>query len=219
MDKIVTDKKIDKSEVKKYCSYYYQIYRCLNKHEGETLYKTISGWLDIDFYMKWLAFNYFVRNGDYTDEVYFYMDPGIHKFSIIPWDYDDLFLSAPHEGITENKKLLGDKLIFSAEDLLDAKIASDTYLHSIYLNQLREMLNQLSNAVLKRVFENAYAELYPYYSRNEIINISEYDVYKNANLERLQNYMSSLYNQLRYSRDFYLDILRKKQTFSQTMDK
>lgn len=203
-------RKIEKSEVKKYCYYYNQIYRCLDKYKGEALYKSLSAWLDLGFYMKWLAFNYLVRNGDYTDEAYFYYDPGINKFSIIPWDYDDLFLSAPHEGNIENKKLLGDKFIFSAEDLLDAKIASDTYLHSVYIIQFSEVLNQLSTGVLKKVFESTYAELYPYYSTNEIISMSEYDAYKYANFERLQNDMFALYNQLRFSRDFFMENLRKK---------
>lgn len=210
MDKIATGKIIEKGETKKYCNYYSQIYRCLNKYDGEVLCKNISVWLDLDFYMKWLAFNYLVRNGDYTDEVYFYFDPGINKFSIIPWDYDDLFLSAPHEGNIENKRLSGDRFIFSGEDLLDEKIASDTYLHSIYLNEFTKMLNQLSPEVLKRIFESTYAELYPYYSTNEIISMSEYDAYKYANFERLQNDMFALYNQLRFSRDFYMENLRKK---------
>jgi spore coat protein H len=208
--KLVTDKIIEKSDVKKYCSYYEQIYRYLNKYEGEALYKTLSERLDIDFYMKWLAFNFLVRNGDYTDEVYFYFDPGINKFSIIPWDYDDLFFSAPHEGNVENRKILGDKLIFSAEDQLDKKIASDPYFYKIYLIQLREVLNQLSPEVLKRVFENTYAELYPYYSNSEIINMSGYDAYRNANLAKLQDYLSTLYDQLRISGKYYLEYLKIK---------
>jgi spore coat protein H len=209
MDKIATDQVIEKKETEKYCSDFRQIYRDLDKYDGEALYNNLSALLDLDFYMKWLAFNYLVRNGDYTDEVYFYFDPGINKFSIIPWDYDDLFLSAPHEGNID-KKLFEDKLIFSSEDMLDAKIASDTYLHNIYLVQFNEVLNKLSPDVLKRVFENTYAELYPYYSTNEIIKMSEYDAYKNVNFERLQNDMFALYNQLKFSISAYLENLRKK---------
>jgi len=44
----------------------------------------LSKWVDIDSYLKWLAFNFLVRNGDYTDEVYFFADPGTGKFNIIP---------------------------------------------------------------------------------------------------------------------------------------
>lgn len=160
--------------------------------------------------MKWLAFNFFVRNGDYTDEVYFFVDPGTNKFSIIPWDYDDLFSAAPHEGNVESRKLLGDKLFFSTEDLLDKKIVTDPYLYKIYLIQFGELMNQLTTDVLKRVFENMYAELYPYYSNNEIISKSRYDLYKDANLINLKSDMLSLYKQLIIHRDFYLKYLGSK---------
>jgi spore coat protein H len=210
IDKIETDKKIGKEEAKKYSSNYKQIYRSLNKYKGEELYKTLSNWLDVDVYMKWLAFNFLVQNSDYTDEVYFYIDPDINKFKIIPWDYDDLFSSAPHEGNIESKRLLGDKLIFSTEDLLDKKIAADEYLYKVYLIQFREVLNLLSPSVLKRVFENTYGELYPYYSNSEIINMSRYDVYKDRNLVKLQKDMYILYNKLRISIDNCLNYLENK---------
>ena len=73
-------------------NYYKLIYKSLKKQNGEELYKTLNQWIDLDNYMKWLAFNFLVRNGDYTDEVFLYIDPEINKFKIIPWDYDDLFL-------------------------------------------------------------------------------------------------------------------------------
>lgn len=210
IDKIKTGKKTERGEAKKYRSYFRQIYRSLNKYEGEELYKTLSNWLDMDVYMKWLAFNFFVRNGDYTDEVYFFVDPGIMKFSIIPWDYDDLFSATPHEGNVESRKLLGDKLFFSTEDLLDKKIVTDPYLYKIYLIQFGELMNQLSTDVLKRVFENTYADLYPYYSNNEIISKSGYDLYKDANLINLKSDMSTLYEQLIIYRNIYLKYLGSK---------
>lgn len=210
LNKIKTGKKTERDEAKKYKGYFRQIYRSLNKYEGEELYKSLSNWLDMDVYMKWLAFNFFVRNGDYTDEVYFFVDPGTNKFSIIPWDYDDLFSAAPHEGNVESRKLLGDKLFFSTEDLLDKKIVTDPYLYKIYLIQFGELMNQLTTDVLKRVFENTYAELYPYYSNNEIISKSRYDLYKDANLINLKSDMLSLYKQLIIHRDFYLKYLGSK---------
>jgi spore coat protein H len=209
-DKIVTGKTNGKDEVDKYSNYYKQIYASLNKYKGEVLYKTLSNWIDLDIYMKWLAFNFLVRNGDYTDEVFFYIDPVIQKFSIIPWDYDDLFFIAPHEGNAERRKLPAEKLIFSVEDQLDKKIVTDTYLYEIYLIKLKEVLTQLSPPVLKRVFENTFAELYPYYSNNEILSMSAYDVYKDANLEKLKSDMSSLYEFLLSSRLFELNIIETK---------
>ena len=164
--------------------------------------------IDLDSYMKWLAFNFIVRNGDYSDEVFFYIDPEIKKYRIIPWDYDDIFASAPHEGSLQRNKAIGDKLIFSSEDDLDKKIASDPYLYKVYLTKFKEVLEKLSPALLKQVFENTYAELYPYYSNKDIISNSEFDVYKDANIDNLKSYLLTIYLQEKAYRDKYLDILK-----------
>ena len=208
IDKIKTGEKIDKSEVKNYKNYYNQIYKSLNKYEGQELYEVLSRWLDMEMYMKWLAFNFFVRNGDYTDEVNFCIDPVEDKFKIIPWDYDDIFAAAPHEGMDAKKKNIGDKFIFSSEDKLDQKIANDPYLYDKYLTQLNKMLTQLSASTLKKIFENTYADLYPYYSNEEIIGMSQYDQYKNVNINILQKDINILFNQLIMSRISLLDYLK-----------
>ena len=208
IDKIKTEKKIDKPEAKYYKNYYNQIYKSLNKYKGQELYEVLSQWLDMELYMKWLAFNFFVRNGDYTDEVYFCIDPVVDKFKIIPWDYDDIFAASPHEGMESKKKNIGDKLIFSSEDLLDQKIANDPYLYQKYLIQLSEVLTQLSPSTLKNVFENAYADLYPYYSNGEIIGMSQHDLHKNVTIETLQEDLTGLFKQLTISRTNFLRYLK-----------
>jgi spore coat protein H len=207
IDKIKTDKKTESEKAKKYKSYFRQIYRSLSEYEGEQLYMTLSNWVDMDLYMKWLAFNFFVRDGDYTDEVFFFIDPLSDKFSIIPWDYDDLFSITPHEGNAENRKILSDKLFFSTEDLLDKKVVTDPYLYKKYLIQLGELMQQLSPVVIKSVFENTYAELYPYYSNSEIISQSKYDRYKDSDLFTLKRDMQALYEQLLFYRNIYLKYL------------
>ena len=201
---IKTGKETEKDEVKKYRSYYKQIYSSITKYEGEELYMMLSKWLDIDSYLKWLAFNFLVRNGDYTDEVYFFVNPGTDKFNIIPWDYDDLFSRSPHEGYIEGRKILVHKLFFSTEDALDKKIVADPYLYKTYLIQFRELLEQLSSDVLKRIFEDIFAELCPYYLNEEIISKSIYDRYRETNIIMLENYMLSLYEQLIVYREIYL---------------
>jgi spore coat protein H len=57
IDKIKTGKKIEKPEAKNYKNYYLNIYKSLNKYEGQELYNTISQWLDLELYMKWLCIN------------------------------------------------------------------------------------------------------------------------------------------------------------------
>jgi spore coat protein H len=200
IEKLKTGNKTDKEIIKKYRADFRDIYRSLDKYEGEELYRTISSWLETDDYMKWLAFNYFIRNGDYTDEVYFYADPGTGKFNVIPWDYDDIFSVAPHEGYEESRKITGDKLFFSAEDQLDKKIVTDPYLYKMYLVHFEELLNELSPDVLKHIIEKTYAELYPYYSDAEIISQSKYDRHQNVNLEDLKKDLSAFYDHLVISR-------------------
>ena len=208
IDKTKNNKKDDRSSDKKYLSNYKQLYRSLDKDTCEGLCKIISEYIDLEGYMKWLAFNYLVHNGDYSDEVFFYIDPEIEKYRIIPWDYDDIFAIRPHEGNEQRNKILGDKLIFSSEDLLDQKIASDPYLYGEYLKKFKEVLDKLSPQLLKNVIENSYAELYPYYSDQKIISNSKFDYYKDASLENLREYMTSIYLTLRASHNYYLEYLK-----------
>lgn len=207
--KIETDKHADKNEVKSYKKDYYEIYKILNKYKGERLYEQLSKLMNLDMYMKWLAFNYFIKNGDYTDEVYFFINPSEKRFDIIPWDYDDIFGRAPHEGWEIKKSKMGDKYLFSSEDRLDQAIAGDAFLYALYLRQLNEVLLQLDENVLKQAFENTYAELYPYYSNPDIIEMVKFDAYRSASLTTLKQSMEHTYSQLLISRTVLLKQLKE----------
>ena len=210
IDEVKTGKKVDKTAVRQYKDNYKMIYKSLSKYEGKALYDTLSQWLDLEMYMQWLAFNFFVKNGDYTDEIFFCIDPSTDRFVFIPWDYDDIFALEPHEGFKARKSTIGDKQIFSSEDKLDQKIANDPFLYDLYLSELREMLLQLSEEVLKDIFEEVFAELYPYFSNNEIISMAQHDLYKEASLNTLIKQLNALYNALCQSRKAYLSILPSK---------
>lgn len=207
IDKITTDKKIGKDEAQKYTRDYNQVYKSLRKYKGEALYDTLSRYLEIKDYMKWIAFNLIIRNGDYSDEIYFYGDPGLNKLNIIPWDYDDLFFLAPHEGNAARKSILRDKLIFSAEEQLDKKIAQDSFLYEIYLEQLKVLLGQLTPEIIKQAFEDTYAELYPYFSDPEIISLSAFDLYGKSNFTKLKSDIFTSYEYLINSRNYFLNYL------------
>jgi len=210
IEKTKNNKKYDRNSYKKYLNDYNQLYRSLDKDTGEGLYTILSEYIDLENYMKWLAFNFFVHNGDYSDEVFFYVDAKTGKFKIIPWDYDDIFAIKPHEGAEKSKNTIGNKLIFSSEDLLDVKIANDPYLYSVYLKTLKELLNNMTIDVLRQAFENTYSELFPYYNENEIIINSQYDSFKNANLETLKSDLKTLFISLNGLRDSYLQGLEKQ---------
>lgn len=209
IDKIKTGKKIEKPEAKNYKNYYKKIYKSLNKYEGRALYDTLSQWLDLELYMKWLAFNYFVKNGDYTDEVYFYIDPAVDKFKFIPWDYDDIFAIAPHEGKAIKKDIIGDKFIFSSEDKLDQKIANDPYLYRVYISIFQKTITLLSDEALKNIFESTYAELSPYIQKAEILQMAKYDLYKNVSLRSIEDELENLFELLIQTRNTYLNYLGK----------
>ena len=202
-----TDSETKRKATKYYLGNYRQIYRSLNDFDGEALYAVLLELIDIDLYMKWLAFNYLVHNGDYCDEVFFYMEPEIIKYRIIPWDYDDIFASTPHEGVEKRNKTIGRKLIFSSEDLLDKKIANDPYLYGIYLKSLKEVLETLSPDLLEQIIENTYAELYPFYSSKEIISNAQFDYYKDASIGNLKIYLCEIYIALRNRRIKYLEYM------------
>jgi len=198
--KLYTIDGLDKNDEKTYKSNYQDIYSAIKKYQGEELYRQLSKYLDVEMYMQWLAFNYFVHNGDYTDEVYFYIDPEDGRFKIIPWDYDDMLSASPHEGFKKRNAILESTHLFSSEEVLDQIIAKDDYLYALYLAQLNEVLEQLKPEILQKELENIYSELYPYYANTEIIAQSRYNQYPNANLETLEIEIRILFEKLVLSR-------------------
>jgi hypothetical protein len=47
------------------------LHKKASKLHGQELLDTLSASLNLDVYMKWMALNYLLKNGDYSDEVYF----------------------------------------------------------------------------------------------------------------------------------------------------
>jgi spore coat protein CotH len=41
----------------------------------EGLYTSLSEYFDLEGYVKWIALNFLVHNGDYCDAIFFYLDP------------------------------------------------------------------------------------------------------------------------------------------------
>jgi spore coat protein H len=154
-----------------------KIPKLIKELEGKKLYDSLNAVIDMNHYFKWLAFNYIVKNGDYTDELFLYLREKENRFDIIPWDYDDIFRSEPHDGFEKRNKILDHQLLFSAEAVLDIVIDRDEFLYLKFLNSFQEVLEILTPDVLKDAFEQVFWELYPYYSDQELISQSESDSY------------------------------------------
>lgn len=140
------------------------IYEILPVYKGKQLYDSLTVILNLDNYMKKIAADEILENGDFTDEIYFYSESKNNEkitFDIIPWDYDDIFSSMPHE-IGRTDSLCGrcfgiriypthedfieetkGRLIYSIEDDLDYTIMRDDYLYYKYLEKLDEILKKL----------------------------------------------------------------------------
>ena len=204
------DKDLDESKYLAYHSAIDSIYSVIDREQGEALYNSLSQYLDIQMYMQWLAFNYLIQNGDYTDEIFLYIDPDEDRFKLIPWDYDDLFSFEPHEGRKERDQVLGGKLIFSSEDSLDVAIASDEYMYDIYLEELGSLMETLDEAAIKAALEEVYADVFPFYTNQDIIYMSKYDFHGKVNEAKLDRLMKNYYSRLLTTRKKALEILKKK---------
>jgi len=182
----------DSKDTKKQIKGLRDIHKLTKEFEGPQLYDSLNAVIDMDHYFQWLAFNFIVKNGDYTDELFLYMKGNEDRFDIIPWDYDDIFRSQPHDGFEYRNKMLDHQLLFSAEAYLDIVIDNDEFLYMKFLQSFQEVLEILSPEVLKDIFERVYLELYPYFSDQELISQSASDHY---GLTSLSDLTTDLQNQ------------------------
>jgi len=184
-----------------------EIYSKLTSYQGGELYSWINARMDLAQYFRKMGVDYLLKNGDYTDEVFFYatMDNQSIRYRVIPWDYDDLFKNDPHEvgrnwgtGTLFGERVyatlddiyaeIGDKMIFSIEDDLDYIIAMDPVLYTRYEEELRKLLDKLNEATIDRLFNRINHELSVFYNHSEIIGQSEFDQ-ERSSLELWENNM------------------------------
>ena len=167
--------------------------------------------MHVEDYLRWLAFNYLVRNGDYSDELYFYIDPKTKRFRIIPWDYDDIFKTGPHEGMEVWKsKMDPSSLIFSAEDELDVKIANDPFLYHQYLKCLSSIIEELSDEKIGLIISKVYEDLSPLFTSDIILKAASKDGYTTTP-ENLRTDLSNVYQYFRGTKAIVLKKIVSKE--------
>jgi spore coat protein H len=195
IDKMVYSNDHPSNPRRTYGRKFQRMYEHCRKYSGQALYDSLDVLIDVKQYMQWLAFNFLIRNGDYTDEIFLYPDPADDRFRIIPWDYDDIFSKQPHEGNLIRRKVPGGRFIYSSEDPLDRKIITDEYLYAIYLEQLLDMIEILNDSTLSGIIQDAYCGVYPYYLNGEIMETSRHDKFGYTNLPRLNSNLRNMLNQ------------------------
>ncbi|NJN41078.1 MAG: hypothetical protein HC811_01340 [Flammeovirgaceae bacterium] len=148
-----------KEEIKNYRQQYRLIYETIRVETGSGLFDRLAGIIDLPQYFSWLAFNYFVMNGDYADELFMYIHPESKLYAVIPWDYDDIIRPAPHEGWEQKNALAKNKLIFSSEESLDVAIVNDPFVYNEYLKSFKKVLDALDEDLVKSLAAKVLDEL------------------------------------------------------------
>jgi spore coat protein H len=167
--------------------------------QGKELYTHLNERMDLHSYFSWLAFNYLVNNGDYTDELFYYLLPGepMPRFGIIPWDFDDILVREPHEGKEKRNQRFSHQLLFSSEDRLDRTIARDPYLYQQYLVQMENTYQRLTPEVLEQIFADIKEDLRSYFMDPAILAISQHDLKQAESFEQLEKELSAVSAYLR----------------------
>jgi spore coat protein H len=198
LDKASYAKNVEEPQQEAYLDAFSSIAKACTELQGPELYQALSRTLDLEKYFLWLAFNYLVSNGDYTDELFYYSLSESQEiyFGILPWDFDDILAPLPHEGSAQRDRHLGDQLIFSAEDRLDRTIATDPYLYQKYLKQADKMLDKISVENMRIILDNIQNELTTYLQDPEIVRISQHDREPVASLEVFKSKIRTTYDYL-----------------------
>jgi hypothetical protein len=113
--------------------------RAITELRGAPLVAELEEILDLDGYLRWLAFNSLVRNGDSFDEVFFYLagtavEPG-RRLRVMGWDYDDLWSKPAHP-----EDVLDDPLLFASAGDLDRRIQEEPLLYGRFRRVYRRLL-------------------------------------------------------------------------------
>ncbi len=117
-----------------------RLLRALEQLRGQALVEELEQIIDLDGYLRWLAFNSLVKNGDSFDEVFFYLadSPGEprRRLRIMGWDYDDIMAKPAHPRVA-----LKDALLYSSEGDLDRLIQAEPVLYRRFCRVYRQLLD------------------------------------------------------------------------------
>lgn len=205
------NKELAQEDVQLYKQTLEGIHKNLTKLKGEALVSAISENLNLDHYMRWLAVNYLVQNGDYADEVFFSgkkTPQGKIYFDVLPWDMDDLFSEKMHQanlltfanhGQEERSQK---QMLYAFESRLDEAISRDPVLLQKYFETVSDVVTELQkDQKLAKVFARIQAQVGPYLTDADILENGKLDAGKkphNANefLQELMQKQAQLQNRL-----------------------
>lgn len=213
-----------------YFDHFEKIYSVLPLYSGKQLYDTLSSYMDMEQYFTKLSIDMLVKNGDYTDEIFFYTKVLNDReiFGCFPWDYDDIFADQPHEigndwatGTLFGSRVynstddvladVGLKLLYSVEDDLDYTIARDSYIYQQYLSTLRSVMEKIDEAAIDKIFDYTNEHIGWFYRTDSIIAQSKHDV-NETNYSLFVSNLAEKRQMLKTRRNWILGELNIQQT-------
>lgn len=161
------------------------IYQDVATKTGETLFNSLRSKMDINSYMRWMAMNSLYTNGDFPDEVFFYVDSDLYKqgriyFHVTPWDFDDLFKSmhnVPVNGTEAAKPENQTSILYSYEDRLDRSFAPvNVYMYEQFKAVTRQVItNELTQNTTDMLLKQIYNEITEYLASPAILAMTAKD--------------------------------------------
>lgn len=166
-------KELSQAQIEQYQATLKSVHKSIRELSGDELIARLEKNLNLKNYLKWLAFNYIVKNGDYSDEVYFYgktnPQTGEIVFDVSPWDMDDSFSEKMHASgfftsanfhRTEDSQK---QMIYNYESRIDRKVAGDEKLLRMYFAAMGEVVETLSQgSTLFEIQDKILSDLNPY---------------------------------------------------------
>lgn len=190
MDLEKVKKGISEQDAAKYTAEIAQLHLSLRKLNGQELVDTLTKKLDLKEYMQWLAVNYIIQNGDYSDEVFFYgkkdVKTGEMLFRIFPWDLDDTFSPTMHQSIipgginTAAEERSRKQMLYSFESRIERAIVGSPELMRMYFSVMEEVVNKLSPEGVRKVFGSVDEKIRPYLDDSDVLNNGLKDSEKKA---------------------------------------
>ena len=119
--------------------------------EGNALVTLLEDRLDLNAYLRWVAFNSAVQSGDYIDELWLFATDSlasdgrtVSRYGVVGWDPDDVFSICHDGGIHAIVDPWG--LLYCTESVLDHLIFDDPEDYRRYVDVLDGMLGGVLSA-------------------------------------------------------------------------
>lgn len=162
------------------------IYTDIATKKDATLFNSLRQKMDIESYMRWMTMNSLLLNGDFPDEIFFYVDASMYAsgriyFRVSPWDFDDLFHTSMHAvpiNMTEAAKPENkDSILYSYEDRLDRAFAPvNVYMYSQLKYMMQDLLvNRLTQTTTDNLLKQIHFEITEYLANPEILQMGSQD--------------------------------------------